>query len=202
MPIDVDPQSLANIADNVNIDPNAPSLNPRPNMSGLDVSYSNQNQWICYCPIENILGKRYKNLELHLTRFSLPQMEMGSMEASYRGYTKEVPTKVLNSGSKQLQLEYLVDEYWQNYKALWCWLSTINGTLNPVTDDSKNAIQPSDYITMRIYLLNNYKHKVLQFEFLNCWIKLFGDLSLDYSSAEQITHSFTFVYDDMRLVEI
>ena len=36
-------------------------LNPRPIMSGLDVSFTTGNQWYCYLPIEDILGKRYKN---------------------------------------------------------------------------------------------------------------------------------------------
>ena len=45
---------------------------------------------------ENVLGKKYTGLELHITRFSLPQMVMGSTTASYKGYTKETPTKVMN----------------------------------------------------------------------------------------------------------
>lgn len=199
---DVDKESYANLVPSITLDPNAPSLNPRPMMSGLDQSYTNQSSWFCYLPLENCLGKRYNNLDLHLTRFSLPQMEMGSMTTSYRGYDKELPTKVMNAGSKQLTLEYIVDEYWQNYKSLFAWLGSITGTLNPVTDDKKNGISPSDYLTMRIYLLNNYKAKVLQMEFYNCWIKQFGDVAIDYSSQGDVTHSFTFCYDDFRLIEV
>lgn len=198
---DVSQDSMSNIAPNPTIDSNAPSLNPRPNLVGLDQSYTNQSSWYCYLPLESVLGKRYNNLDLHLTRFSLPQIEMGSMTTSYRGYDKEIPNKVICPGSKQLTLEYIVDEYWQNYKSLYAWLGSINGTLNPVTDDTKNGISPSDYLTMRIYLLNNYKRRVLQIEFYNCWIKMFGEVSIDYSSHEDVTHSFTFCYDDFRLVE-
>jgi len=87
---------------------------------------------------------------------------MGSMTGSFRGYTKEIPTKVINADTKELTLEYIVDEYWQNYKSLYAWQSCITGTLNPVTDDASNqGISPSEYITLRIYLLNNYKKKVL-----------------------------------------
>lgn len=177
-------------------------LNPRPPMSGLDVSYTTGNQWYAYLPIEDILGKRYKNLDLHLTKFSLPQMEMGSSSVPYKGYSKEIPLKVINPETKQLTLEYLVDEYWQNYKSLFAWQSVITGVLNPVTDDVAGGISPSEYITLRIYLLNNYKKKVLEFEFQNCWLKVFNEISLDVTSQEPVVHSFTFVYDDYRMVEI
>ena len=180
-----------------------PSMNPRPIMNGMDQSYSIANSWYAYLPLELVLGKRYGNLELHLTRFSIPQMEMGSMAASYKGYEKVVPTKVLNAGTKELTLEYIIDEYWQNYKALWAWLSCITGVLNPMTDDkSGQGISPTEYITLRIYLLNNYKKKVIQFEFYNCWLRVFNDLALDVADQNVIKHSFTFCYDDMKMVEV
>lgn len=55
-------------------------------MYGLRTDYAISNKWIGYVPIENVLGNKYKNLELHLTRFSLPQQEMTSTTASYKGY--------------------------------------------------------------------------------------------------------------------
>jgi hypothetical protein len=85
---------------------------------------------------------------------------MSSSEVSYRGYTKAIPTKVMNYATKELTLEYLVDEYWLNYTALFKWMSGIYGTLNPSTDTSDiSGINPTDYIPLRIYLLDNYKKK-------------------------------------------
>lgn len=48
-------------------------------------------------------------MNLHLTRFSIPQLEQTSMTVPFRGYDKEVPAKVLNAGTKQVTLEYIVD---------------------------------------------------------------------------------------------
>ena len=56
------------------------------NIYGLRTDYAVSNKWIGYVPLENALGRSYNNLELHLTRFSLPQQEMSSMTASYKGY--------------------------------------------------------------------------------------------------------------------
>lgn len=146
---------------------------------GMDVNYAAANSWYAYIPLENILGKKFKNLNLHLTRFSLPSMEMGSTSISYKGYTKEIPTKIMNPDSKQLTLDYIVDEKWQNYRALYSWMSGIYGNINPVTTNDETKITATDYLPLRIYLLDNYKTKIIEFIFENCWIKTFNDLALE-----------------------
>jgi len=62
-------------------------------------------------------------------------MQQSSTETSFKGYTKEIPTKVINYSTKELTLEFLVDENWRNYKALYQWMSSGEGILNPVTDE-------------------------------------------------------------------
>lgn len=178
-------------------------LNNRENLYGLDVNFAAANSWYAYFPLQNVLGNRFSNINLHITRFSLPQMEMGSMTASYRGYSKQVPTKVMNADTKTLTLEYIVDEKWENYKALYNWMSGIYGTYNPTTDTATTEkISPSDYIPLRIYLLDNYKKKVIQFLFSDCWIQTFNDLALDVTSPAEIQHSFTMVYDNYTIEEL
>lgn len=169
------------------------------NMQGLQTEYATANKWIAYLPIENVLGKKYTGLELHITRFSLPQMVMGSTTASYKGYTKETPTKVMNYQSQELTLEYIVDANWTNYKSLYLWMSEINGSVNRVVDEKINPITPSNYIPMRVYLLDQYKNKIIQFVFEHCWIKIFNDLALEYSNSGEVHHSFTIVYDDFHI---
>lgn len=43
-----------------------------PQTRGLNVNLANSNKWFAYFPLENVLGKSYDGLEMHLTRFSLP----------------------------------------------------------------------------------------------------------------------------------
>ena len=165
------------------------------NMYGLGTNYSAGNKWFAYLPLENVLGKKYQNLDLHLTQFSLPQLVMGSTTVSFKGYAKEIPTKVLNAENKELTLSYIVDENWQNYRALFAWISAPKGALNPIiNEDTSSRIQPSEYIPLRIYLLDNFKRKKIEFVFQDCWIKLFSDLQLDVSNPDEIVHSFTFCY--------
>lgn len=168
----------------------------------MDVNYANQNKWFAYCPLEDVLGKRYKNLNLHLTKFNIPQLIQGTMEASFRGYAKEMPTKILNPSTKEITLEYLVDSNWENYRALYAFMSNINGTLNPVSTDEKTGILPSEYMPVRIYLLGPYKKKIIQFLFENCWIKVFNELYLDVNQPGEVVHSFTLSWDRYSIEDI
>ena len=136
-------------------------LSSHPNLNGLGKNLTNSNKWFAYFPIESILGPKYNGLELHLTKFSLPQMEMSSTEVSYKGYTKAIPTKVMNSATKELTLEFLVDAEWQNYKCLYLWMNSIEGSITSCGTETVDPISPSDYIPLRIYLLDNYKNKVI-----------------------------------------
>lgn len=68
-------------------------------------------------------------------------MEITSATVSYKGYSKEIPTKVINPDSKMLTVEYIIDEKWVNYACLYAWLSHIYGTLNPmIENDDTDAI--------------------------------------------------------------
>ena len=127
----------------------------------MDVNYANENKWFLYYPIEDVLGKKYKNLNMHITKFSIPQLMQSSMEFSFRGYSKEVPTKVLISGTKEINIEYIVDSNWENYRSLYALISNINGTINPISDDEKKGIVPAEYLPLRIYLLGPYKKKII-----------------------------------------
>lgn len=179
------------------------SIKDQPNMYGLKTDYAVSNKWIGYVPLENVLGKKYKNLELHLTNFTLPQQEMTSSVVSYKGYQKEIPTKIMNALTKQLTLEYIVDAKWTNYKSLYAWMSSILGNINPViVDNDIQSISPSSYIPIRIYLLDQYKRKIVSFLFENCWIKLFNDLSLACNSADEIHHSFVMCYDKYSIEDV
>jgi len=81
-------------------------------MQGLNTNFSHSNKWVGYFPLANVLGKKYNNLELNLTRFSIPQMVMGSTTTSFKGYTYEFPTHLLDAETKEIVIEYIVDEKW------------------------------------------------------------------------------------------
>ena len=180
-----------------------PEATPNPAfIYGMDVNYAAANAWYAYLPIENVLGKRYRNLNLHLTRFSLPQMQMQSTSISHRGVTVKIPTKVFNPEDKTLTLEYIVDDKWENYRSLIAWMSGITGTINKPAENENNGISPSDYVALRIYLLDNFKQRVIEFVFEDCWIETFNDIALEQNNPGEITHSFSFCYSKYYIQDI
>ena len=173
-----------------------------PQIFNMDVNYANENKWFGYYPIEDVLGKKYKNLNLHLTKFSIPQLAQQSNTVHYRGYEKEIPGKVLMPGTKELNLEYIIDSDWNNYRSLYALVSNINGTLNPVSSDEKTGITPAEYLPLRIYLLGPYKKKIIQFVFKDTWIKLFNEISLDANSPNEVHHSVTLVFSEYFIEDV
>jgi len=125
-----------------------------------------------------------------------------SMEASYRGYTKEIPSKVLIPSTKEVVIEYIVDQHWDNYRSLYAFISNINGTLNPVSEDENKSITPVQYVPLRIYLLDAYKRKIIQFLFENTWIKVFNEIALDVNQPGEVHHSFTAVFDRYTIEDV
>lgn len=173
-----------------------------PSTYNMEVNYANQNKWFAYYPVDLVLGSKYKALNLHVTRFSIPQLMQSSNTVSFRGYSKEIPGKVLMADTKEVTIEYIVDSNWQNYRSLYALVSNINGTINPVSEDEKKEITPTEYIPLRIYLLSPYKKKLIQFVFENTWIKIFNEISLDVNSPDEVKHSFTAVFDSYRIEDI
>ena len=186
----------------IDLDESMQSQLSEPSIFDMDVNYANENKWFLYYPIEDVLGKKYKNLNMHITKFSIPQLMQSSMEFSFRGYSKEVPTKVLISGTKEINIEYIVDSNWENYRSLYALISNINGTINPISDDEKKGIVPAEYLPLRIYLLGPYKKKIIQFLFENTWIKIFNEISLDVNSPQEVKHSFTVVFDSYKIEDV
>lgn len=184
-------------------DKSIPNKNKIPNMSGLNTEYAHANKWWMYIPISNVLGKKFSNLELNLTRFSIPQMTMGSTSVSFKSYQYEFPTHVVDAETKQITVEYLIDEKWNNYRSLFKWCSGAEGQINPViqTTDVEN-ISMGNLLPCRVYLLDSFRNEIIAFRFENCWIKFFNELALEASNPDEIVHSITFAYSNFTIDEL
>ena len=179
--------------------------------SGLQKNYATQNKWIGYIPLSLVMGNKFKNLELELVRFTIPSTEIGTTTVQFRGSTYEYPTKLITPDTKNITFEYIVDEQWNNYKALHSWATGL-GIITPTTEEGWHAMTlhqsvpeaenlMSTMIECRVWLLNAYKKRVIDFRFDNCFIKSFSELALDYSQTGEVHHSFTLAYTDFRIVE-
>jgi hypothetical protein len=183
---------------------------------GLNVNRAINNKWIGFIPLENALGKNFASLELDLIRFTIPSIHVGTATSSFKGVTVELPTKVINPDTREITFEYFVNENWYNYRALYYWASGL-GTINPVVKSAYDAVSNgqsassalnitssatniyTDLLDCKVWLLDNYKQKIITFVFHNCFIKEFSDLALDYSQADIVQHSFTMAYTNFTI---
>lgn len=182
-------------------------------MQGLDKNFAIQNKWIMLVPMQNLNPEKYRNLELQLTRFTLPQMVVGSTSTTFKGYTIEMPTGIMNAESREITINYIIDEKWESYRSLFAW-SAAFGVLVPTnstdahtasmygsTYPTSNTAITSNFLNCRIWLIDNYKNRIIDFMFHDCWIKNFADLALDYANASEVQHSFTMAYSRFEIVD-
>ena len=174
-----------------------------PSMNGIDTEYAHGNHWWGYFPVSQVLGRKYSDLELNLTHFAIPQQVMGSTSASFKGYSYEFPTHLLDADQKEITIEYIVDEKWRNYRALFKWCSAFEGQINRVIDTSDaNGISVKDFIDCRIFLLDHFKNNIISFTFHNCWVKIFQELTLDAATADEVKHSITLAYSNYTIDDV
>lgn len=125
---------------------------------------------------------------------------MGSTTTTFKGYSYEFPTKVIDAETKQIDLEYIIDEKWANYKALFKWCSSTEGQINKVIDTSDvQTIAMSDLIDVRIWLLDSFKNRIIDFVFENAWIKTFQNLSLAADNPDEVHHTITLAYSNFYI---
>ena len=125
---------------------------------GIERHAAITNKWIGYVPLQTILGNEYKNLELRLTRFTMPAIQIGSTSIAIKGYSVDIPTHILNSETKEVTFEYIVDEDFENYASLYAWASGIGNYVDLGDEHNETAGEIlKSVIPCRVWLLDSYK---------------------------------------------
>lgn len=80
----------------------------------------------------------------------------------------------MDANTKEIVIEYIIDEKWQNYKSFYLWCAATEGQINEVADTQNlQNISMRDFIDCRIWLIDSFKNRIIDFVFENCWIKNF-----------------------------
>lgn len=176
----------------------------RATTAGLSPSNANSNKWICYLPFKTVLGDSFLDLELQATQFYLPAIDVTPTVVAYQGYSIKIPAAgLMNAGDKTLKFQYIVDDEWRNYSALYVWSSKFaqyGNVIDKVAQTAQLAQLAGNFATVRLWLLSPFKKRIVDFQFDNCWIQSFGEILLDCASSDNIKHSFTLSYTDFKIV--
>lgn len=172
---------------------------------GLDPNYAAENKWYLYLPMRNVLGNAASDLDLAVSQFYLPSLEIATENTAFKGYTVTVPqAKLVNPEAKTMKFRYIVNDDWYNYCTLYTWACKL-GILN-LSSDSNQTMQQmaheegtSKFLTARLYLLSPFKKKIVEFIFEYAFLKNFGELLLTYEDSRPVTHDITLAYNFFKI---
>ena len=167
-------------------------------------AYANKNKWLADIPLYLVLGPSYQNVNLRLSTFTIPAIEMGTDKVMYRSIEIERPTYTMSPGSKEITFNYFVNWDWTDYRALYNWCmnnAPVNKGANALDTGNVDASGLLNVCDIDVTLLSPYKKPIVAFRFKNCWIKSFSDLQLSYSEADEIQHSFTCAYTHFVILD-
>lgn len=162
-----------------------------------------KNKWIGDIPLGRI-STGFKDISLHLTDFSIPELKIGTTTTSYKGVSMILPTHVQNPQSRTVKFSYMIDLNWDNYISLYQWANIIGNAENIMPNI--NTIIHSDLnrvlnaVPINVYLIDSYKKPILKFTYNNCWINDFEGIQLGYQEDPTvIKHTFTCAYTNFTV---
>lgn len=110
-----------------------------------------------------------------------------------------------------IEVNFTIDNLFNNYWVLWKWLDSMNKIKDSGMDDhfaDKNiSNRPAPYgnkftdyqTTLTIYGLDEYNHKVIQFDYFKAFITELGEIRYNYRDETELESSFTFVFSQMNI---
>ena len=57
----------------------------------------------------------------------------------------------------------------------------------------------TDFLDCRIWLIDSFKNRIIDFVFENCWIKNFNELQLEANNPEEVHHSLILAYSNFYI---
>lgn len=165
------------------------------------------NKWVADLPLSTIITD-VEDTSLNLVAYSIPATQISSSQISYQGNNIEIPTGIINPDDKEITFNYLLSSDWSQYKNLHRWVSLIANINKSIDVEARTQMESSSSyfnytLPIRVYILDEYKNRVISIKYENCWISNFSEISMDYSDdPSTINHSFTVKYSNFFIEDI
>lgn len=172
---------------------------------GLDPNYAAENKWYLYLPMKTVLGNAFSDLDLAISQFYLPGLDIATSDVANKGYTVTVPQpRLINANAKTMKFRYIINDDWYNYCTLYTWaiklgVLNVESEVNSTIQAAANAEGTSKYLNARLYLLSPFKKKIVEFVFEYAFLKNFGELLLTYEDSKPVNHDITLSYNFFRI---
>jgi len=95
----------------------------------------------------------------------------------------------------QWLVNFVVDDYFQNWKILFDWMSYINNNRDKMMEQERNF-----KVDASLILLNNFKVKILNITFVGIWPTTLGEVSMNQREGDIALESMVnFNYDYFKV---
>ncbi|MFA5397016.1 MAG: hypothetical protein WC346_13485 [Methanogenium sp.] len=128
-------------------------------------------------------------LKLNIFNVNLPSVTLDTQQMNWQG----MHTQMHQGGITfdQLNISFVVDSQFKNWKVCFDWLVYIANNYNKPTS------KPSDYVTdASLIVLDNWDNALFNIRFINLWITSLGELTFSVRDGEtHIECTANFNYD-------
>lgn len=111
-----------------------------------------------------------------------------------------------------IQINFTIDNRFNNYWVLWKWLDIMNKikpsgmdehfNFDNVTQNNGDLNSPkyTDYqTTMTVYAIDEYNYRIAKFDYRNAFITELGEIRYNYRDETELESHFTFVFNQMDI---
>lgn len=163
---------------------------------GLNLATS--NAWIAVIPY-HIIDTEVEygsHIGFNLTSFNFSGLVMAGSEIPRFGELFPIPTGAIET-DKLVTFRYKPDSEWRQYEFLFKWFDRLQNNKKLDLDDYNEWINANG-VSIKVYLLDEYKKPRLKWTFNGCWLKEFGELDMVYDSTggTGLDHGFSLQYQD------
>ena len=169
-------------------------------------NYATNTKWLASIPFRTLFPNE-SEVHLNLTAFDIPSIDIGTTSISYGGYSIEQPSNVIQPSDKECTFSYILDSnmtvYWLLYK--WCSMFSENmvSIIKEDEESSGSTVPLVNKVPISVFILNEFKTKIMKITYHDCWVKSFGNLSMSYQDdPAPLTHTFTVAYSRFEIERV
>lgn len=154
-----------------------------------------EDQRICH-------GGNLDKLHYSIWGVNIPQVNVPSLPISYAGQTLKV-SSLARDPYPPIEVNFTVDNKFDNYYVLWKWLNLMNDAKNGVFNSGKNSCNKGhikDYSeTFVIQSLGEYNKPQVEWIFTDAFPTNIGQLNLSTRDSNETETAFTFEFSQLEM---
>lgn len=154
--------------------------------------------------VKSGLGINKKTVQWSIIKAEVPNINIKANPINYAGGTLHVSSHT-KSPYDPFKITFKVDSNWLNYFTIYEWINFIYGEKEGHFDE-ENLTESKSFnsyaVPVSIVGLDEYNNPAIQWIFTYAFPTDLSNISLDYTSTEEIEFTATFVFSQMRIRNI